>query len=327
MEPITFMEPLVSIIINNYNYSCFVRTAIESSLAQTYKNIEVIIVDDGSTDDSRNIINEYLNRAKVVLKTNGGQASALNVGIAKSKGNFILILDSDDYLYPEAVEVCVKAFPNGYSRIYYRFKYIDKDNNPIKWKKRIDNFQNFDGDVISALVKKDIFPVTPTSCNFFDARKLKMIIPIPENEYRICADLYLLAKTPLFGPVRSIDRILAAYRIHGNNNFCSINKTFDVRSLENQIYNIYKSTELIEETCNKAGYEYRYRIEERNFGVLATLCTGYKIRLNNPLIMKLTKIALFRKAIKYLHLGKSSIPIRLYKNRTIYLYFAYYISS
>src|SRR3954451_20463787 len=98
------VRPLVSIVIDNYNYARFLPEAIESALAQTYPDTEVIVVDDGSTDDSREIIASYGSRVRPVLKTNGGQASAFNAGFAASRGDVVLFLDSDDTLFPEAVE-------------------------------------------------------------------------------------------------------------------------------------------------------------------------------------------------------------------------------
>src|SRR5207248_11792671 len=86
-------RPLVSILINNYNYGRFLRDAIDSALRQTYTNTEVIVVDDGSTDDSRQIIAGYGSRIVPVLKENGVQASAFNAGFAASKGQWICFLD------------------------------------------------------------------------------------------------------------------------------------------------------------------------------------------------------------------------------------------
>src|SRR5690242_15345928 len=77
---------LVSIIIDNYNYGQYLQAAIESALGQTYHNIEVVVVDDGSTDDSREVIGRYDGRITAVLKENGGQASALNAGFVRSHG-------------------------------------------------------------------------------------------------------------------------------------------------------------------------------------------------------------------------------------------------
>lgn len=89
-------SPLVSIIVNNYNYERYLSEAIDSAIAQTYTHTEVIVVDDGSTDKSREIIANYGDRITPVLKENGGQASAFNTGLATSKGEIIIYLDSDD---------------------------------------------------------------------------------------------------------------------------------------------------------------------------------------------------------------------------------------
>ncbi len=88
-------ELLASIIVNNYNYGRFLAEAIESALSQTYANTEVIVVDDGSTDNSRDIIASYKDQIIPVLKENGGQASAFNAGFQASSGEVIFFLDAD----------------------------------------------------------------------------------------------------------------------------------------------------------------------------------------------------------------------------------------
>src|SRR5262249_35043848 len=93
-------KPLVSVIINNYNYERFVGDAIASALDQSYERKEVIVVDDGSTDGSRSVIQGYAKRLVVVSKANGGQASAFNAGFAKSRGEIICFLDADDVFLP-----------------------------------------------------------------------------------------------------------------------------------------------------------------------------------------------------------------------------------
>ena len=90
------LKPLVSVIINNYNYGRFVADAIDSALTQTYSNCEVIVVDDGSQDNSREVIARFGDRVRTVLKSNGGQSSAFNAGFAESSGGVICFLDSDD---------------------------------------------------------------------------------------------------------------------------------------------------------------------------------------------------------------------------------------
>ena len=90
---------MISVIINNYNYEKFIQEAIESVVNQSYKDYELIIVDDGSTDNSREIIERYsfkYSNIFPIFKKNGGQASCFNIGYKKAKGDIIAFLDSDD---------------------------------------------------------------------------------------------------------------------------------------------------------------------------------------------------------------------------------------
>ncbi|HEY9813254.1 MAG TPA: glycosyltransferase, partial [Candidatus Sericytochromatia bacterium] len=103
-------NPLVSILINNYNYGRFLCEAIDSALKQTYSNIELIVVDDGSSDNSHDIIKSYGDKVIPILKENGGQASAFNAGFAASQGEIICFLDSDDIFLPEKVAEVAQVF-------------------------------------------------------------------------------------------------------------------------------------------------------------------------------------------------------------------------
>ena len=102
--------PIASVVVNNFNYGRFIADAIDSALAQTYPNTEVIVVDDGSTDESRDIIAGYGSGVTAVLKINGGQASAFNAGFAASHGEVVIFLDADDTLSHTAVERAVELF-------------------------------------------------------------------------------------------------------------------------------------------------------------------------------------------------------------------------
>jgi len=95
-------DPLVSVLMANYNYAEFIGEAIESVINQTYGNWELIICDDGSTDNTVEAIERYCKqdkRIKLICKENGGQASALNLAYENSNGEVIAILDSDDTFY------------------------------------------------------------------------------------------------------------------------------------------------------------------------------------------------------------------------------------
>src|SRR5260221_12358121 len=102
-----------SIIVTSYNYERFLGHAIESALAQTHGETEVIVVDDGSTDGSRRVIDAFGNRITSVPKANAGQASAFNAGFAASSGEIVPFLDSDDVLLPTATECAAKRLGPG----------------------------------------------------------------------------------------------------------------------------------------------------------------------------------------------------------------------
>lgn len=97
--------PLFSVVIATYNYGRFVSRAIDSVLGQTLTDYEIIVVDDGSTDDTPERLHAYDGRITSVRRENGGQASAYNDGIARSRGRFVCILDADDELLPDALTV------------------------------------------------------------------------------------------------------------------------------------------------------------------------------------------------------------------------------
>lgn len=102
--------PSVSIIINNFNYGRYLGEAIASALDQEYKAFEVIVVDDGSTDNSLEVVASYGDRISLVQKKNGGQASAFNAGFAASSGEVICFLDSDDRFLSNKVSHVVDMF-------------------------------------------------------------------------------------------------------------------------------------------------------------------------------------------------------------------------
>src|SRR5439155_17035546 len=120
-------ETLVSIIINNYNYGRFLKDAIGSALGQTYRECEVIVVDDGSIDTSREIMLSYGDQIIPIFKENGGQASALNAGFAQSHGEIVIFLDSDDMLLPDIVRRVVGIFHANpdVAKVMYRTEVID----------------------------------------------------------------------------------------------------------------------------------------------------------------------------------------------------------
>jgi glycosyltransferase involved in cell wall biosynthesis len=122
----------VSIIIPCYNSALYIKDSIESALNQTYKNIEVIVINDGSTDDSEKIIQrDFADKITYIKQTNAGVSSARNNGIRISTGDWILTLDSDDYINPYYVEDAIKLIEDKKTLITSRAFFTDKDLNLI----------------------------------------------------------------------------------------------------------------------------------------------------------------------------------------------------
>src|SRR5688500_1347785 len=97
-------EPLVSVIIPNYNYAHYLPQAINSVLAQTYSQVEIIVIDDGSTDDSVTVLRSYGDRIRWLQQPNQGVSAARNVGAHNTKGELVAFLDADDFWLPERSE-------------------------------------------------------------------------------------------------------------------------------------------------------------------------------------------------------------------------------
>jgi len=224
------MNPLVSVLINNYNYRRFLPDAIESVLNQTYQNIEVIVVDDGSTDDSRAVLAEFSGRIIAVLKENGGQASAFNAGYAACRGEIVCFLDADDWFAPTKVAAIVDQFAehpdSGW--LVHRLMHVDNDRNSTS----VMELANFtpppviSGDYreIARSGKDRNLPWLPaTSGICFRRGLLEKILPVP-LALRITADNYLKCAGLLTSPLLALEQKLAFQRIHGTNAYSNIDR-------------------------------------------------------------------------------------------------------
>ncbi|WP_026621384.1 hypothetical protein M728_003807 (plasmid) [Ensifer sp. WSM1721] len=207
----------VSIIIANYNYARFLPRAIESALDQSHSDVEVIVVDDASIDDSADVIASYGGRIKARMReANGGHGAAFNTGFAASRGAIVLFLDADDYLYPNAVSEIVARWQGDTAQMQFRLHIVDECEhvNDVFPPPEVP----FDsGDVTPQLLRRGRYQTTVTSGLAFARSALETIMPMPESEFRQGADGYLVTLAPLYGKVTSLDICLGAYRMHGGN--------------------------------------------------------------------------------------------------------------
>lgn len=215
LQSVVSVPASISIVINNFNYARFLRQSIDSALAQTYPRVEVLVVDDASTDGSRQIIESYGEQIIPLLRpTNEGQAAALNAGCAACKGDVVMFLDADDYLYPSAAMSVARVFRAGVSIVQYRLHLVDEGGDHIDLYPAAEI--RFDtGDVRQKLVKTGRFEGTVTSGLAFARKALDAVLPIPTVTFRIAADGYLATVAPFYGDVLAIEAPLGAYRRHG----------------------------------------------------------------------------------------------------------------
>jgi hypothetical protein len=213
----------VDILINNYNYGRFLAAAIDSALAQTHPRTRVIVVDDGSTDDSATVLDRFAGQVDVIRKPNGGQASAFNAGLASAEGDIVIFLDADDVLEPEAAARAAAAFAAApaLSRVQWRMRVIDAGGRPSGEVKPAAHLPLPSGDFRAAeLAYPFDLAWMATSANAFRSAPLRRLLPVPEDEFPVAgADWYVIHLSTLLGPVRSLEEVLSCYRVHGDNSY------------------------------------------------------------------------------------------------------------
>ncbi len=248
------MQPSVSVVITNFNYGRFLAHAVNSALEQREANVEVVVVDDGSTDDSRQVIASFAGRVTPVLMSNGGQGAAFNAGWRAATGEVIMFLDADDMLLPRIAATVARLFAARpeLSRIQFPLEVLDEAGRWTGACIPAPHRQLFSGDAVPALVScPDDIVWQPTSGNAFSRQCLDEILPMPEQQYRICADYYLSNLAPLHGPVVALSEAGGGYRVHGlNRHFSPVEHIDKIR--ENVWRTHHTHAALIEE-CRRLG--------------------------------------------------------------------------
>jgi len=152
------MNPLVSIICLCHNHSRFIREALNSVINQTYNNIEMIIVDDASTDNSAKIISEYIHKNQFLpIKQNIGNCAAFNMGLSLAKGEFVIDFATDDVLVKERVALQVEAFKKldkSYGVVFTDAVYIDEHSEFLGYHYNRINNEVQSGDVYKEILER-----------------------------------------------------------------------------------------------------------------------------------------------------------------------------
>lgn len=210
--------PYFTVLIDAYNYGRYVEETVSSVLAQDFprEEREILVVDDGSTDDTADRLRKFGNAIRYLYKSNGGQASAFNYGFANARGDVIALLDADDVWLPEKLARLRKVFEENpsagmaYHRLYWwdGAHGIEADRYFIPVSERVPESR-------SALLQ---YPMSSTSCLAFRRSALEKLLPIPEV-LRSQADAFLTALIILIAPIIAVEDYLGKYRLHAANLF------------------------------------------------------------------------------------------------------------
>jgi glycosyltransferase involved in cell wall biosynthesis len=213
------MAPLtITVLITTYNYGQFVEQAVDSVLAQEFppERVQILVVDDGSTDDTTERVKKYGARVEYFHKPNGGQASALNFGFARARGEIIALLDADDFCLPGKLARIAEAFEQNpaLGMIYHRLREWHVETGAYTELA----FLPVSGDIRSTPDLFLFYEPHPTSAVAFRRSSLEQFLPIPEN-IRMLADCFPIALMAFRAPILAIPEFLTMYRIHRKNSY------------------------------------------------------------------------------------------------------------
>lgn len=207
-------KPLVSAIIPNYNYANYLREAIDSVLSQTYQNIEVIVVDDGSTDNSREILQDYGERIKVIFQKNQGVSPARNNGVKASKGELIAFLDADDFWLPRKIEKQVQKFSSDKT---FGLVHVGVENIDAKGKSLVTLLNGLEGEVSHELLLFNRAVILGGGSGMMITRKAFEDVGGFDLRLLTSADWDIFYQISSRYQVGFVPKVLLKYRIHGSN--------------------------------------------------------------------------------------------------------------
>lgn len=204
------MEPMVSVIIPTYNRPRWLPEAIDSVLAQTYPNLEIIVVNDGSTDNTEEVLSPYMDKIVYLYKENGGPASAVNAGLEVAEGKYISRLDDDDLILERKLELQVKKFEENPSLglVATDWHEIDENGDIIRTVK-VPDFERYG--ILLTLLLEDIF-CQPT---VMVKKECHHKVGLYRDGYAQDYDMWI--RIARHFPVGVIHQPLAKYRKHSSN--------------------------------------------------------------------------------------------------------------
>jgi glycosyltransferase involved in cell wall biosynthesis len=214
-------EPLVSVLVPNKDYGRFLGEALESVRSQTYDRLEVIVCDDGSSDDSVEVATTFVDRdPRFSLErhdVNRGQGAGFNTAFARARGEVVAFLDADDTFEPTKLASMVEALRDGrVGAVVHPLMVTDAEGAPIQRIPALTRFEN--GWLAPRVLRRGgRWRWVPTSGIAMRREIADLVFPMPEEGFSSSADTFFLMLVPLLTPITSVDSVLGTYRRHGAN--------------------------------------------------------------------------------------------------------------
>ncbi|WP_036302951.1 glycosyltransferase family 2 protein [Methylobacterium sp. 77] len=205
-------DPILSIIINCYNYEDYVQSAIESVTSQKAERYELIVVDDGSTDQSWETIERL--HVRSFRKENGGQVSACLHGVARTSAPFILFLDADDELLPNSISKIISLLDENVAKLQFPLLTIDATGAVVGPALPALSAGRHREAFVKKVERAGAYISPPTSGNVF---RRDLCDLLHEAHYDSAVDGVMLLAAPFFGDIVSIGEPLGRYRVHFRN--------------------------------------------------------------------------------------------------------------
>lgn len=211
------MAESVSIIIPAYNSEAYIRQTLDACLAQTYRASEIIVVDDGSTDDTSAIVQSYGDAVRLLQQENQGPALARNAGIEAATGEFIKFCDADDILYPrhlEKVMACFQQNPDA-AAVYTRYLHVLADGQTPK--PNITDPDLLSGDIYCDLLASNSDALLTSALTVKRACLLDVGLFLPDPTLSPVEDWDLFLRIAARYHYANVPEILVNYRWHNSN--------------------------------------------------------------------------------------------------------------
>jgi len=247
----------VSICIASYNYGRYVASAIESCLAQTHADLEIIVVDDGSTDDTREVLEQFTGRITSLSQPNSGQFVSVRRAFEASRGDLVIFLDADDLLDPTTAARAASEFQRAptAARIQWRLRVIGPEGEPTSDTFPPQEWTMPSGDLRTHILRRRTYIWPPTSGNAYPRSVLDLVFSVVGDQTPLI-DLLLAETTPLIGPVVNLDGIGGSYRWHGGNFSGSSGMRRDaIGFLHDRITETVAGHGIVRRLCEKQGID------------------------------------------------------------------------